>query len=108
MKQSIFTPPILGIAALLAFTLSLVLTSCSKDEADNHDLHVASVDSTAATVDSTTSTTPVSAYAVNEREQIMFSEKGIIDVVDNHTDSPVWQLSYQEIAKRLNIDFYYL
>lgn len=95
----------MGIAALLAFTLSLVLTSCSKDEADNHDLHVASVDSTAATVDSTTSTTLVSAYAVSEREQIMFSEKGIIDVVDNHTDSPVWQLSYQEIAKRLDIDF---
>ena len=106
MKQSRFTPPILGIAALVALTVNLALTSCSKDEADARTPEVASVDSTAAaTDDSTTSIPAVSAYAVSEREQIMFSEKGIIDVVDNHTDSPVWQLSYQEIAKRLDIDY---
>lgn len=62
------------------------------------------MDSIAASEDST-SNTIVSAYAVSENEQIMFSKNGIIDVLDNHTDSPVWQLSYQEIAKRLNIDF---
>lgn len=95
----------MGIAALLAFTFVLVLTSCSKDETDNRDILVASVDSTAASVDSTAAATVVSSYAVSEREQIMFSQKGIIDVVDNNADTPVWQLSYQEIAECLDIDF---
>ena len=96
----------MGITALLAFTFALVLTSCSKDEADNYDFHITRVDSTAASVDSTAATTLiVSSYAVSENEQIMFSKKGIIDVVDNNTESPIWQLSYQEIAKQLDIDY---
>lgn len=53
------------------------------------------MDSTATSVDS---------YAVSENEKIMFTSHGIIDVKNNQTDSPLWILSYQEIAKRLNID----
>lgn len=35
---------------------------------------------------------------------ITFSSQGIIDVFDQATESPVWVLSYEEIAKRLDID----
>lgn len=91
----------MGSLALVAIAISFVLASCSKGEDDAHTTEVAAVDSTA---DSTT-TTPVTSYAVSENEQIMFSSRGIIDVINNQTDSPQWVLSYREIAKRLDIEF---
>lgn len=56
-------------------------------------------------MDSTAATSPITSYAVSENEKIEFSTRGIIDVVNNQEDSPQWVLSYEKIAKHLDIDF---
>lgn len=87
----------MGLAALVAISIAFALTSCSKGEDDVRTPEVAHVDSTSAT-------TPVTSYAVSDNEQIMFSSRGILDVINYQTDSPTWVLSYHEIAKCLDID----
>lgn len=95
----------MGTAALVAVFAALALASCSKDEGDARTTEVAAVDSTADSTADSTITIPVTSYAVSEHEQIMFSSRGIMDVINNQTDSPQWVLSYQEIAERLDIDY---
>ena len=80
------------LATLLLTFSSLFFAGCSKDN-DDEKLKVTCVDPAA-----------VSYYMVSENELITFSSQGIIDVFDHATDSPVWLLSYEEIAKRLGID----
>lgn len=93
VSQKLHGVRIVLLATLFFTFFSLFFASCSKDGDDNHDLRVTSVESAAPTY-----------YAVSENEMITFSSQGIIDVFDQATESPVWVLSYEEIAKRLDID----
>ena len=87
----------MGKLALVAafFTFTLTLASCSKDDVNSDTAPVASppADSEAP-----------SYYAITDAEGIGFTEDGIAyEYISNGKTR--WVLSYQEIAKRLNIDF---
>lgn len=95
MIISRFTPPILGKLALVAAFFTLTLASCSKDNvsSDIDDPVVSpSADSEAP-----------SYYAITDAEGIGFTKDGIAyEYISNGKTR--WVLSYQEIAKRLDID----
>ena len=80
------------LATLLLTFSSLFFASCNKDNNDEKS-KITCVDPAA-----------VSYYMVSENELITFSSQGIIDIFDHAIDSPVWVLSYEEIAKCLGID----
>lgn len=84
----------MGKLALVAAFLTLVLASCSKDDVSSGIDPVASppADSEAP-----------SYYAITDTEGIGFTKDGIAyEYISNGKTR--WVLSYQEIAKRLNID----
>lgn len=95
MIISRFTPPISGKLALVAAFLTLALASCNKDDvSSNIDL----------TVSPPADSEAPSYYAITDSEGIGFTKDGIAyEYISN--DKTRWVLSYQEIAKHLDIDF---
>ena len=82
-----FTPPYsLGLMALIAFMFSLVLASCSKDEAFDTDERVICIEANSTRT----------YYAISKTE-------GIACLINKDTNHPKWILSYEDIAKQLNI-----
>lgn len=88
-------PPILGKLALVAAFFTLALASCSKDDVSSETDPVVS-----PPADSEVS----SYYAITDTEGIGFTKDGIAyEYLSNGKTR--WVLSYQDIAKRLDIDF---
>ena len=93
MIISRFTPPILGKLALVAAFFTLTLASCSKDD-------VSSV--TDPVVSPSADSEAPSYYAITDAEGIGFTKDGIAyEYISNGKTR--WVLSYQEIAKRIDI-----
>ena len=89
-----FTPPYsLGLMALIAFMFSLVLASCSKDEAFDTDERVICIEANSTRT----------YYAITDTQGITYTSKGIACLINQDTNHPKWTLSYEEIAKRLDI-----
>ena len=89
-----FTPPYsLGLMALIAFMFSLVLASCSKDEAFDTDERVICIEANSTRT----------YYAITDTQGITYTSKGIACLINQDTNHPKWILSYEEIAKQLNI-----
>ena len=89
-----FTPPYsLGLMALIAFMFSLVLASCSKDEAFDTDERVICIEANSTRT----------YYAITDTQGITYTSKGIACLINQDTKHPKWTLSYEEIAKQLNI-----
>ena len=89
-----FTPPYsLGLMALIAFMFSLVLASCSKDEAFDTDERVICIEANSTRT----------YYAITDTQGITYTSKGIACLINQDTNHPKWTLSYEEIAKQLNI-----
>ena len=85
----------MGKLALVAAFLTLALASCSKDDVSSDTYLVVS-----PSADSEAS----SYYAITDAEGIGFTKDGIAyEYISNGKTR--WVLSYQEIAKRLDIDF---
>ena len=95
MIISRITPPILGKLALVAAFFTLTLASCSKDDVSSETDPVVSppADSEAP-----------SYYAITDTEGIGFTKDGIAYEYISKGKTR-WVLSYQEIAKRLDIEF---
>ena len=88
------TPPIsAGIKALVAFILAFVLASCSKEETMDAGERVICI------APSSTRT----YYAINETDGITYTAYGIVYLINHDIKHPKWILSYEEIAKRLDI-----
>lgn len=95
MIISRFTPPILGKLTLVAAFFTLALASCSKDDvsSDIEDPVVSPLADSEAP----------SYYAITDTEGIGFTKDGIAyEYISNGKTR--WVLSYQEIAKHLDID----
>ena len=90
---SFFTPYSLGLMALIAFMFSLVLASCSKDEAFDTDERVICIEANSTRT----------YYAITDTQGITYTSKGIACLINQDTNHPKWILSYEEIAKRLDI-----
>ena len=89
-----FTPPYsLGLMALIAFMFSLVLASCSKDEAFDTDERVICIEANSTRT----------YYAITDTQGITYTSTGIACLINQDTNHPKWTLSYEEIAKQLNI-----
>lgn len=89
-----FTPPYrLGVQALVAFVLLFVLASCSKDETFNTGERVICIE--------TNSTRTY--YAITDTEGVSYTTTGIACLINQDTNHPKWILSYEDIAKQLNI-----
>lgn len=89
-----FTPPYrFGVQALVAFTLLLVLASCSKDETFNTGERAICIEANSTRT----------YYAISETEGITYTSTGIACLINQDTNHPKWILSYEEIAKRLDI-----
>ena len=72
---------------------SLVLASCSKDEAFDTDERVICIDANSTRT----------YYAITDTQGITYTSKGIACLINQDTNHPKWTLSYEEIAKQLNI-----
>lgn len=95
MIISRFTPPILGKLALVAAFFTLALASCSKDDVSS--------DIEDPIVSPPADSEAPSYYAITDTEGIGFTKDGIAyEYLSNGKTR--WVLSYQEIAKRLDID----
>ena len=79
--------------ALIAFMFSLVLASCSKDEAFDTDERVICIEANSTRT----------YYAITDTQGITYTSKGIACLINQDTNHPKWTLSYEEIAKQLNI-----
>lgn len=79
--------------ALIAFMFSLVLASCSKDEAFDTDERVIRIEANSTRT----------YYAISKTEGITYTSTGIACLINQDTNHPKWTLSYEEIAKQLNI-----
>ena len=79
--------------ALIAFMFSLVLASCSKDEAFDTDERVICIEANSTRT----------YYAISKTEGITYTSTGIACLINQDTNHPKWTLSYEEIAKQLNI-----
>ena len=79
--------------ALIAFMFSLVLASCSKDEAFDTDERVICIEANSTRT----------YYAITDTQGITYTTKGIACLINQDTNHPKWTLSYEEIAKQLNI-----
>lgn len=89
-----FTPPYrFGIQALVAFTLLLVLASCCKDETFNTGERAICIEANSTRT----------YYAITDTEGIAYITSGIACFIKQDTNHPKWILSYEEIAKQLNI-----
>ena len=87
------SPYSLGLMALIAFMFSLVLASCSKDEAFDTDERVICIEANSTRT----------YYAITDTQGITYTSKGIACLINQDTNHPKWTLSYEEIAKQLNI-----
>ena len=79
--------------ALIAFMFSLVLASCSKDEAFDTDERVICIEANSTRT----------YYAITDTQGITYTSTGIACLINQDTNHPKWTLSYEEIAKQLNI-----
>ena len=90
------TPPIsAGIKALVAFILAFVLASCSKEETMDAGERVICISASGTRT----------YYAINETDGITYTTDGIVYLINHDIKHPQWILSYEEIAKRLDIPF---
>ena len=90
------TPPIsAGIKALVAFILAFVLASCSKEETMDAGERVICISASGTRT----------YYAINETDGITYTTYGIVYLINHDIKHPKWILSYEEIAKRLDIPF---
>lgn len=88
------TPPYQwGVKALVAFILTFVLASCSKDEPIDTGERVIRIEANSTRT----------YYAISETEGITYTSTGIACLINQDTNHPKWTLSYEEIAKRLDI-----
>ena len=88
------TPPIsAGIKALVAFILAFVLASCSKEETMDAGERVICISASGTRT----------YYAINETDGITYTTDGIVYLINHDIKHPKWILSYEEIAKRLDI-----
>ena len=81
------------VQALVAFTLLLVLASCCKDETFNTGERAICIEANSTRT----------YYAISETEGITYTSTGIACLINQDTNHPKWILSYEEIAKRLDI-----
>ena len=90
------TPPLsAGIKALLAFILAFVLASCSKEETMDAGERVICIAASGTRT----------YYAINETDGITYTTDGIVYLINHDIKYPKWILSYEEIAKHLDIPF---
>lgn len=90
------TPPIsAGIKALVAFILAFVLASCSKEETMDAGERVICISASGTRT----------YYAINETDSITYTTDGIVYLINHDIKHPKWILSYEEIAKHLDIPF---
>ena len=88
------TPPYQwGVKALVAFILTFFLASCSKDETIDTGERVIRIEANSTRT----------YYAISETEGITYTSTGIACLINQDTNHPQWILSYEEIAKRLDI-----
>lgn len=88
------TPPYQwGVKALVAFILTFVLASCSKDESIDTGERVIRIEANSTRT----------YYAISKTEGITYTSTGIACLINQDTNHPKWILSYEEIAKRLDI-----
>ena len=89
-----FTPPYrFGVQALVAFTLLLVLASCCKDETFNTGERAICIEANSTRT----------YYAITDTEGVAYITSGIACLINQDTKHPKWILSYEDIAKQLNI-----
>ena len=79
--------------ALIAFMFSLVLASGSKDEAIDTDERVICIEANSTRT----------YYAITDTQGITYTSTGIACLINHDTNHPIWTLSYEEIAKQLNL-----
>ena len=90
------TPPYQwGVKALVAFILTFVLASCSKDESIDTGERVIRIEANSTRT----------YYAISKTEGITYTSTGIACLINQDTNHPKWILSYEEIAKHLDIPF---
>lgn len=88
------TPPYQwGVKVLAAFILTFFLASCSKDETIDTGERVIRIEANSTRT----------YYAISETEGITYTSTGIACLINQDTNHPKWILSYEEIAKRLDI-----
>lgn len=88
------TPPYQwGVKALVAFILTFVLASCSKDESIDTGERVIRIEANSTRT----------YYAISKTEGITYTSTGIACLINQDTNHPKWILSYEDIAKQLNI-----
>lgn len=88
------TPPYQwGVKALVAFILTFVLASCSKDESIDTGERVIRIEANSTRT----------YYAISKTEGITYTSTGIACLINQDTKHPKWILSYEDIAKQLNI-----
>ena len=80
------------IIAIVAI-FSIVLASCSKDETIDTGERVIRIEANSTRT----------YYAISETEGITYTSTGIACLINQDTNHPKWILSYEEIAKRLDI-----
>ena len=73
----------------------LVLASCSKDETFNTGERVICIEANSTR----------SYYAITDTEGVMYTTTGIACLINQDTNHPKWILSYEDIAKQLDIPF---
>ena len=83
----------MGKLALVAAFFTLALASCSKDEAFDTDERVICIEANSTRT----------YYAITDTQGITYTSKGIACLINQDTKHPKWILSYEEIAKRLDI-----
>lgn len=79
--------------ALVAFTLLFVLASCSKDETFNTGERAICIEANSTRT----------YYAITDTEGVAYITSGIACLINQDTKHPKWILSYEDIAKQLNI-----
>lgn len=82
-----------GVKVLAAFILTFFLASCSKDETIDTGERVIRIEANSTRT----------YYAISETEGITYTSTGIACLINQDTNHPKWILSYEEIAKRLDI-----
>ena len=95
MSFQTISPISAGIKVLVAFILAFVLASCSKEETMDAGERVICISASGTRT----------YYAINETDGITYTTYGIVYLINRDIKQPKWILSYEEIAKRLDIPF---
>ena len=91
-----FTPPYrFGVQALVAFTLLLVLASCSKDETFNTGERAICIEANSTRT----------YYAITDTEGVAYITSGIACLINQDTKHPKWILSYEDIQYCVKLIF---